>query len=167
MSQGLLDLAIDTYRRAIILQPQFPDAYCNLANALKVSSFTDLQTPASRSRYNCLCNPWGAITRCVLLVILHSHAISPPPQEKGQVSAAEECYNTALAMCPSHADSLNNLANIKREQGYIDEAMNLYRKALDIYPEFAAAHSNLASVLQQQGKVGRTLCSFAVMNERC
>ena len=34
--QGLLDLAIDTYRRAIILQPQFPDAYCNLANALKV-----------------------------------------------------------------------------------------------------------------------------------
>ena len=74
-------------------------------------------------------------------------------QEKGQVSAAEECYNTALAMCPSHADSLNNLANIKREQGYIDEAMTLYRKALDIYPEFAAAHSNLASVLQQQGKV--------------
>ena len=76
-------------------------------------------------------------------------------QEKGQVSAAEECYNTALAMCPSHADSLNNLANIKREQGYIDEAMNLYRKALDIYPEFAAAHSNIASVLQQQGKVHR------------
>ena len=69
------------------------------------------------------------------------------------MSAAEECYNTALAMCPSHADSLNNLANIKREQGYIDEAMTLYRKALDIYPEFAAAHSNLASVLQQQGKV--------------
>lgn len=33
--QGLIDLAIDTYRRAIELQPHFPDAYCNLANALK------------------------------------------------------------------------------------------------------------------------------------
>lgn len=33
--QGLIDLAIDTYRRAIELQPNFPDAYCNLANALK------------------------------------------------------------------------------------------------------------------------------------
>lgn len=60
----LIDLAIDTYRRAIELQPNFPDAYCNLANALK---------------------------------------------EKGQVSEAEECYNTALRLCPTHADSLNNL----------------------------------------------------------
>ena len=34
--QGLIDLAVDTYRRAIELQPNFPDAYCNLANALKV-----------------------------------------------------------------------------------------------------------------------------------
>lgn len=30
-----LELAVDTYRRAIALQPHFPDAYCNLANALK------------------------------------------------------------------------------------------------------------------------------------
>lgn len=33
-----------------------------------------------------------------------------------QVTEAEECYNTALRLCPTHADSLNNLANIKREQ---------------------------------------------------
>lgn len=31
-----IDLAIETYRRAIELQTNFPDAYCNLANALKV-----------------------------------------------------------------------------------------------------------------------------------
>ncbi len=31
----LIELAIDTYKRAIELQPHFPDAYCNLANALK------------------------------------------------------------------------------------------------------------------------------------
>jgi tetratricopeptide (TPR) repeat protein len=33
--QGLMDLTIDTYRHAIELQPNFADAYCNLANALK------------------------------------------------------------------------------------------------------------------------------------
>lgn len=33
--QGRLDLAIETYRTAIQLQPNFPDAFCNLANALK------------------------------------------------------------------------------------------------------------------------------------
>lgn len=35
-------------------------------------------------------------------------------------------------MNPNHADSLNNLANIKREQGHIDDAISLYRKALEV-----------------------------------
>ena len=48
------------------------------------------------------------------------------------MSEAEECYNIALKMNPSHADSLNNLANIKREQGLIDEAITLYKKALEV-----------------------------------
>jgi len=49
-----------------------------------------------------------------------------------KVVEAEECYNTALRLCPTHADSLNNLANIKREQGNIEEAVRLYRKALEV-----------------------------------
>ena len=49
-----------------------------------------------------------------------------------KVSEAEDCYNTALSMNPNHADSLNNLANIKREQGHIEEAISLYKKALEV-----------------------------------
>lgn len=79
---------------------------------------------------------------------------------KLQVQEAEECYNTALRLCPTHADSLNNMANIKREQGYIEEATRLYLKALEVFPEFAAAHSNLASVLQQQGKLNEALMHY-------
>jgi len=48
------------------------------------------------------------------------------------VQDAEDCYNKALRLCPSHADSLNNLANIKREQGFIEEAIGLYSKALTV-----------------------------------
>ena len=48
---------------------------------------------------------------------------------------AEEHYRTALLMDPKHADSLNNLANIKREQGLIDEAVTLYRNALEVSSE--------------------------------
>lgn len=50
----------------------------------------------------------------------------------GKVQDAEDCYNTALRLCPSHADSLNNLANIKREQGLIEESIALYSKALEV-----------------------------------
>ena len=45
---------------------------------------------------------------------------------------AEECYNTALRLSPTHADSLNNLANIKREQGLTEDAVQLYCKALEV-----------------------------------
>jgi tetratricopeptide (TPR) repeat protein len=38
----------------------------------------------------------------------------------------------ALTQCPNHADSLNNLANIKREQGRIEEATRLYLEALKV-----------------------------------
>lgn len=65
-----------------------------------------------------------------------------------------------MRLCPSHADSLNNLANIKREQGFIEDATRLYLKALEVFPEFAAAHSNLASVLQQQGKLNEALMHY-------
>lgn len=50
----------------------------------------------------------------------------------GKVVDAEECYNKALRLCPTHADSLNNLANIKREQGFVEEAIALYCKALEV-----------------------------------
>ena len=63
-------------------------------------------------------------------------------------------------MCNTHADSLNNLANIKREQGNIDQAMTLYLRALEVYPDFAAAHSNLASILQMQGKLQEALLHY-------
>lgn len=86
-------------------------------------------------------------------------------------------------LCPTHADSQNNLANIKREQGKIEEATRLYLKALEvmtrclhdvtfacsqpfylqIYPEFAAAHSNLASILQQQGKLQEAILHYKVI----
>ena len=49
-----------------------------------------------------------------------------------KVTEAEECYDTALALCPTHADSLNNLANIKREQGFTEQAVQLYTKALEV-----------------------------------
>ena len=77
-----------------------------------------------------------------------------------QVKEAEDCYNTALQLNPTHADSLNNLANIKREQGKTEEAIRHYCKALEVFPEFAAAHSNLASVLQQQGKLQEALMHY-------
>lgn len=47
---------------------------------------------------------------------------------------------------PTHADSLNNLANIKREQGFTEEAIRLYCKVTvgaQISSSFADYRSNI------------------------
>lgn len=147
--QGLIDLAIDTYRRAIELQPHFPDAYCNLANALKekgsvrsvfFSLIFFLSYLISIRIISRKYPPWTCSSDCMITSykqccykkfygINSSFFLFFSPLK---VAEAEECYNTALRLCPTHADSLNNLANIKREQGNIEEAVRLYRKALEV-----------------------------------
>lgn len=67
--------------------------------------------------------------------VTNIHRLKLKYSNLSQVSEAEECYNTALRLCPTHADSLNNLANIKREQGNIEDAVQLYRKALEVSTE--------------------------------
>lgn len=43
-----------------------------------------------------------------------------------------ETFQCNFQLCPTHADSQNNLANIKREQGKIEDATRLYLKALEV-----------------------------------
>lgn len=81
----LIDLAIDTYRRAIELQPNFPDAYCNLANALKEKG----QVPEAEDCYN------TALTLCP------SHAdslnnLANIKREQGFTEEAVQLYQKAL-----------------------------------------------------------------------
>ena len=81
----LIDLAIDTYRRAIELQPNFPDAYCNLANALKEKG----QVKDAEDCYN------TALTLCP------SHAdslnnLANIKREQGFTEEAVKLYQKAL-----------------------------------------------------------------------
>uniref|UniRef100_A0A4W5JDA4 UDP-N-acetylglucosamine--peptide N-acetylglucosaminyltransferase 110 kDa subunit n=1 Tax=Hucho hucho TaxID=62062 RepID=A0A4W5JDA4_9TELE len=155
---GRLEEAKACYLKAIETQPNFAVAWSNLGcvfNAqgeiwLAIHHFEKAVTldPNFLDAYINLGN------------VLKEARIFDRSETFPMVSEAEECYNTALRLCPTHADSLNNLANIKREQGNIEDAVQLYRKALEVFPEFAAAHSNLASVLQQQGKLQEALMHY-------
>ncbi|EPY77343.1 UDP-N-acetylglucosamine--peptide N-acetylglucosaminyltransferase subunit isoform 1 [Camelus ferus] len=152
--RGQLQEAIEHYRHALRLKPDFIDGYINLAAALVAAGDMEgaVQAYVSALQYNpdlyCVRSDLGNLLKALGRL------------EEAKVAEAEDCYNTALRLCPTHADSLNNLANIKREQGNIEEAVRLYRKALEVFPEFAAAHSNLASVLQQQGKLQEALMHY-------
>ena len=86
----LVDLAIDTYRRAIELQPNFPDAYCNLANALKEKG----QVKDAEDCYN------------TALALCPSHAdslnnLANIKREQALTEEAVKLYQRALEVCYS------------------------------------------------------------------
>ena len=91
----LIDLAIDTYRRAIELQPNFPDAYCNLANALKEKGLV----AESEDCYN------------TALRLSPTHAdslnnLANIKREQGFIEEATRCGDPRLKLCINHV-SLN------------------------------------------------------------
>jgi len=65
---SLVELAIDTYRRAIELQPHFPDAYCNLANALKEQGKVSPAMTSSRSHLLASSISLKVVVVCVVMI---------------------------------------------------------------------------------------------------
>uniref|UniRef100_A0AC35TIE6 TPR_REGION domain-containing protein n=1 Tax=Rhabditophanes sp. KR3021 TaxID=114890 RepID=A0AC35TIE6_9BILA len=180
--QNEIWLSIHHFTKAIQIAPSYFEAYMNLGNVFKEARIFDRAVATYLRALNLQNNNASVHGQlgCVYyemqnidLALSHFEKaiqICPTPdlwcnfgnsiKEKGMVNEAEGAYNSALNLCPSHADSLNNLANIKREQGQIEEAEQLYRRALSSNGQFAAAHSNLASILQQQGKYAEAILNF-------
>ncbi|KAG8300671.1 hypothetical protein J6590_071231 [Homalodisca vitripennis] len=138
LTPSLIDLAIDTYRRAIELQPNFPDAYCNLANALKEKG----QVVEAEECYN------------TALRLCPSHAdslnnLANIKREQGYIEEATRLYLKALEVFPEFAAAHSNLASVLQQQGKLNEALMHYKEAIRIQPTFADAYSNMGNTLKE------------------
>lgn len=181
--QGLIDLAIDTYRRAIDLQPNFPDAYCNLANAYKekgqVQDAEDCYNTALRlcpnhaDSLNNLANikrEQGYIEEATRLYLkalevfpefaaAHSNLASVL-QQQGKLQEALMHYKEAIRIQPTFADAYSNMGNTLKEMQDVNGAMHCYSRAIQINPAFADAHSNLASIHKDSGNIPEAISSY-------
>lgn len=72
-------------------------------------------------------------------------------QERGELAAAAEHYEEALALDPSQAPVHNNLGNVYQGLGRAEEAMAAFRDAIAADDAFAEAHLNLGIALHQAG----------------
>lgn len=62
-----------------------------------------------------------------------------------------------MALCPTHENSLYNLALIKSQKSHKKEAIMLHMRALEINPDFTEAHYNLATILNEEGNISESL----------
>ncbi|VDN45416.1 unnamed protein product, partial [Dibothriocephalus latus] len=134
--QNLIDLAIETYKRAIELQPNFPDAYCNLANALKEKG----KVSEAEEYYN------------TALRLCPTHAdslnnLANIKREQGRAEEAIRLYVRALEIYPEFAVAHSNLASMLQLQGKLQEALRHYREAIRISPTILKDGGNLAEAI--------------------
>lgn len=63
----------------------------------------------------------------------------------------EALLQSALEVCPTHLQTLNNLGVIRENQNRLEEAVALYRRGIEIQPDFAPSYAGLGDVLVTQG----------------
>jgi tetratricopeptide (TPR) repeat protein len=74
-------------------------------------------------------------------------------QALGQLDAAVNRYEQALAIKPDFAEAHNNLGNTLKELGQLDDAIKSFEKTLTIKPDFAEGYSNLGVTLHELGQL--------------
>jgi protein O-GlcNAc transferase len=74
-------------------------------------------------------------------------------RSRGDSSAAERCYRSALDAAPDNPDMLTSLGVLLRARGAVHDAIDLYRRALSVNPHHPEAATNLGNALASLGAV--------------
>jgi len=140
-ADGRTEEAVEQYRQALRLKPDYVKAHNNLGLALaglgKVGEAIEHYHQALRLK------PDDAAAYNNLGLALDS---------LGRIDEAIEHYQQALRLKPDYAAAHNNLANALDSLGRTDEAIEHYQQALRLRSDYADAHSNLGTVLARLGR---------------
>jgi Tfp pilus assembly protein PilF len=86
-------------------------------------------------------------------------------QGRGELAAAAECYEEAVALDPSQAPAHNNLGNVYLALGRLDDAAAAFRSAIAADPALAEAHLNLGIVRHRSGDLGEAAGHYRAARE--
>jgi predicted O-linked N-acetylglucosamine transferase (SPINDLY family) len=136
-----LSEALDCYRRAIELDPNFAEAHNSLGVAF--SEQAKWEEAAACYRRALQLRPDYAEAHNNLGIAL---------KEQGHAEAAIASYRRALELRPGYAEAHNNLGAAWNDQGNHDAAIACFRRALEQRPDLAEFHNSLGVALKEQGK---------------
>ncbi|MGD1020256.1 MAG: tetratricopeptide repeat protein [Verrucomicrobiia bacterium] len=176
MELGKTAEAIDRFREAVRLDPDYAAAHNELGLALEQTGRIDeaiqqyeqasrLRPDLAEAHYN-----WGnALVRTHNLdaaIRQYREVLCLQPNDReahyntgeilhalGRVREAIEQYEQALQIDPTYAAAHDKLGNALAQSGRLDDAIAHFEQALRLEPGYAAAHNGLANARMLQGKV--------------
>jgi len=127
---GRFDAAIDLISKAIAINPNRPNFYDDLVNALRAHG-----------------RPMEQSAPAVLQTSPTLNNLANALESTGQTKPAIACYQRALNLNPQSPEIQSNLAKSLQAAGRGDEALALYHSALSANPDLPQANLNLATLL--------------------
>ena len=175
---GLYDEAINAFQQVLQLNPQNPEAYCELGAAYRLKEKTDealeaylyaLELPASPRTHGvahlCLARLYHSQGRFADAENHGQHAVAMLPKnaepffrladiyvQRGKLALAIRAYQQALVLDESLAPVYQGLGKIAFLQDRLEEAAQHYQKALTIAPYHAETHYNLGLIYRRLGQ---------------
>ena len=146
---GQTNRAIDHFKDALALKPDYAAAHYNLGNSFKAQG--KLDEAAARFRRAAELKPDYAEAHNNLGSVL---------REQEKLDEAAISYERAIAANPGYVEAYQNLALLRKQQGRLEEARGLYERLLAIRPDFLLAYVSLASVLQTQRKLDEAAACY-------
>jgi len=181
--QGEADQAIDHYRRAVALRPDYAEAHYNLgrllvehgqlADAIVHYERAAAINPADAEARNNLGVTLFGMGRADEAIAHYQKALEIWPDyaeascnlanaliAKGDFDGAIARYTACLAAIPDQEEARYNLASALLRRGRTDEAIVEYQKVLQMHPESADAHANLGSAWLAKGRVRDAMAEY-------
>ncbi len=155
-----LHAAIDNFKLAVELDPDFALAYVGLADAyLTLGSQFYGGLPTDES--NALAEP--PLMRALELDGSLGEAqatLGLLRQQQGDLQAAEQAYQQAISLRPSYARVFRLYGRLRWLQDRREEAMDLLQKALSLDPYSAPVNYDVARQYNETGKFDEALTRF-------
>jgi tetratricopeptide (TPR) repeat protein len=180
---GMLDEAIKSYEKSILIKPDYADVYNNLGNALKaqgrlveaIEAYNQVLTinPDHADAYNnmgILLKDQGnfveaieAFKQAIKLKFNNFEAYSNMGnalKAQGRFVEAIEANNQAISIKPDYADAYINVGLILKDQGKLDEGIAAYKKALSLKANNAEAFINMGNAFNDQGRLEEAIEAY-------
>jgi len=150
--QGSPEKAVEFFRKALTVNPNYTEARLNLVITLAEMGAYELALleygkAKQREEGGGFSLGQGARNR-----LANAHAdLGKVYHELGLYAEAVEEFQKALRFCPTYADILCRLGISLREKGAYEEAIVAFRRALEINPRYVNAHAHLGLTYLKQG----------------
>ena len=143
------DNAIDSYKKALKIKPDYAEAYYNLGVVLRVKG--DLEAAIDSYKQALKIKPDYAVVY---------NNMGNALKDKGDLETAIDSYKQALKIKPDFAEAYNNMGIALMDKGDLETAIDSYKQALKINPDYAKAYYNLGDVLGVKGDLEAAIDSY-------